>query len=136
MVQSLKKKEGLSLVEIIVATIILSLIATGLANVFVSVKRFNLNSQLRMVSGELEKFQFSRFSDAVRQDQWDSGAKDYQAGNMLRRTSAVTEAPIILSSSPYPERQYTPTYTVEVPPSFPAGNTQMRKVKVTLTWTE
>ncbi|MBL7151608.1 MAG: prepilin-type N-terminal cleavage/methylation domain-containing protein [Candidatus Omnitrophica bacterium] len=134
MAQSLKER-GFSLFEIIIATIILALIVTGLANIFVSVKRFNLNSQLRMSGGELEKLQFSRFSDAVRQDQWDDGAKDYQAGNMLRKAPAVTEAPIILSSSPYPERQYIPTYTVEVPPSFPAVS-PMRKVKVVLTWTE
>lgn len=136
MAKSLMYKKGLSLFEIIVATIILALIITGLANIFVSVKRFNINSQLRMSGGELGKYQLSRFSDAVRQDQWNSAANDYGQGNLLRKTaSPVTEAPFTLSSSPYPQRQYTPAYTVEVPPSF-ASTSPMRKVKVTLTWTE
>ncbi|MDI6606205.1 MAG: hypothetical protein QME65_03570, partial [Candidatus Omnitrophota bacterium] len=68
------KKKGLSLFEILVATIILALIITGLVNIFVSVKRFTLNSQLRMSGGEIGRYQLSRFSDAVRQDQWDSSA--------------------------------------------------------------
>lgn len=136
MTQSPKEK-GLSLFEIIVATMILAIIITGLANIFVSVRRFNLNSQLKMSGGELGEFQLSRFSDEVRQDQWDGSSDDYQAGSLLRKTGegGVTEDPITLSSSPYPERQYTPTYTVSVPPSF-AETSQMRKVKVTLTWAE
>jgi hypothetical protein len=127
---------GISLFEVIVATVILALIITGLANVFLSVKRLTLNSQLTMSGGELGEYQLSRFSDAVRQDQWDSGANDYVSGNLLRKTaSLVTEPPFTLSSSPYPDRQYTPAYEVAVPPSFAAAS-QMRKVKVTLTWTE
>lgn len=132
----LKSKRALSLFEVIIATVILALVISGLANLFISVKRFNLNSQLRMSGGELEKYQLSRFSAEVRQDEWDAGAKDYQAGNLLRKTaSVVTEADFTLSTNP--ERKYTPTYAVSKPPdrALPA-DTPLRKVKFTLTWTE
>ncbi|MDI6606206.1 MAG: hypothetical protein QME65_03575, partial [Candidatus Omnitrophota bacterium] len=61
---------------------------------------------------------------------------DYISGNLLRKTtSPVTEAAFTLSSSPYPDRQYTPTYEVGVPAGF-APTSPLRKVKVTLTWVE
>lgn len=131
----LKNKKAFSILEIIIASIILALIISGLANLFVSVKRLNLNSQLKMCGGEVEKYQLSRFSDAVRQDQWDDLAGDYLPGNMLRKAEGAVEEPFILSVNPYPTRQYSRGYTVGVPPTFPA-NSPLRKVTYILTWTE
>ncbi|MFH0762381.1 MAG: hypothetical protein V1925_00640 [Candidatus Omnitrophota bacterium] len=134
LIRKLHSLTGLSLLEIIVAVVILAITITGLAGIFISTKRLVLHSQLRMSGGELGKYYLSPFSDAVRQDQWDSSANDYS--NILGKTaSPVSGETVILSEDPYPYREYTSAYKVEVPPGF-VSTSPMRKVTFTLNWIE
>jgi len=64
-------KKGLSLLEILIAALILSLVITGLAGIFVSGKRLVLHSRARMTGGELGKFFLDPLENRVRQDEWD-----------------------------------------------------------------
>ena len=66
-------KKGLSLLEILIAALILSLVMTGLVGIFVSGKRLVLHSRARMTGGELGKFFLDPLENEVRADQWGGG---------------------------------------------------------------
>lgn len=45
-------KKGLSILEILISAVLLALVVTGLANIFVAAKRFILHSRSRMTAAE------------------------------------------------------------------------------------
>ena len=63
-------KKGLSLLEILIAALILTLVITGLVSIFVSGKRLVLHSRARISAGELGKFFLDPLENRVRQDEW------------------------------------------------------------------
>jgi len=105
-------KKALTLLEILISVIILALVVTGLANVFVAGKRYIQHSRMRMTGGELGKYFLDPLQMQVRQDTW--------ATNPLG-TNNITGAVVA---------GYTPTYTTTTLPS------NIKKVKVTVNWIE
>jgi prepilin-type N-terminal cleavage/methylation domain-containing protein len=68
-----KDNKGLTLVEIIVAMVLLAGVMAGLTNVFVSGSRYVLHSRSRLSSMELGKFFLDPLQNEVRQDTWNTG---------------------------------------------------------------
>lgn len=64
--------KALTLLEILVAVIILALVVTGLAGVFVAGKRYIQRSRSRMTGGELGKYFLDPLQNDVNQSTWDT----------------------------------------------------------------
>ena len=74
-------KRGLSLLEILVATIIFALVITGLASVFLTGKRHLLRSRSKINVAEVIKSFLEPLQMQVRQDQWFSTSNCLGTGN-------------------------------------------------------
>jgi len=109
-------KKGLTLLEILVASIILAIVTAGLANIFVVGKRYILRSRSRMAGGELGRVFLDPLQMDVRQDLWGSNCLSSGIG------CPGTE---VLSGI-----TYAPTY--DITPNSPAAN--LNKVKLTIEW--
>lgn len=112
-------KRGFTLLEIIIATMLLASVMAGLMAIFVAGKRHVIHSRERMTGGELGKLFLDPVQMAVRQDTWDA------AGNVLK----------IGSTSAVPTKVNNVDYTGEYDVNAVAG-TDLRRVKVKVNWTE
>ena len=108
-------KKALTLVEIIVSVVILALVITGLANVFVAGKRYIQHSRMRMAGGELGKEFLDPLQAYVRQDTWDGGANFINVDAVSKAGATVDD--------------YVSSYDIKAL-DLPAAN--IRKVKVTI----
>ena len=115
--------KGFTLVEILVATILLALTVGGIANVFVASKRYIMHARLRMSGGEMGKYFLDPLQMNVRQDQWDT-AEANAAANCLNSTPSA--------GCPAAQAGYTPGYTV----TDVAGTGGLRRVQLQVNWTE
>jgi len=108
-------KRALSLLEIIVSLVILSLTLAGLVNLFISAKRHILHAQSRMAGGEIGKLFLDPLQMQVRQDTWDSPQNK-------------------LTPQQYQERRgiYNASFMVSNVSDTPT----LRRVVVNLTWNE
>jgi hypothetical protein len=111
-------KKALTLLEIIVSIIILSVTMIGLANIFISGKRHILHVRARMGGGELGKFFLDPLQAEVREDTWDTAGNNLTLGSHPPATQPVNN--II----------YTSNYTV----SGIGGS--LRRVVANITWNE
>lgn len=114
-------KNGFTLVEIIIAALIMALITAGLANLFISGKRFILHSRSRMTAGELGRYFLDPLQMDVNQSKWGS--------NCL---STGTPANCSDQTATGMDRDYNATYNVT--PNSPITN--LNKVIVNITWYE
>ena len=123
------KKSGLTLIEIIVATLIMAITMSGLVNLFVSSKRWLVHSRARMTGGELGRYFLDPSSSAIQQNDWSDDSNDYVASNSLHKRTDVVGPTVTL------DREYSSHYTVSVIPGFNSSS-QPRKVKVRINWDE
>jgi len=112
-----RKRRGLTLIEIIISVLILSLVMTGIANIFISSKKHLIHTRSRIQAAELGRVFLAPLQKDVRQDLWGSNCLSTGAGCPGQQT--------IQSIA------YTPDYQI----SDVAGTT-LRKVKVTISWDE
>ena len=112
-------KKALTLLEIIVSVIILALVVTGLANVFVAGKRYIQHSKMRMSGGELGKHFLDPLQNDVNASTW----------NTTSRLGTASAAP---TSATIDGKQYGASYVISN--NSPATN--LNKVTVTVNWTE
>jgi len=111
------EKRALTLIEILVSVIILSLVFVGLAGVFVASKRYIQHSRSRMTAAELGKFFLDPFQNHVNQSTWGT------SGNYLSNPPAgYTQRQNILG------REYEAEYVIT-----PGGLANLTRVKVTIT---
>ncbi len=110
-------RKALTLLEILISVIILALVVTGLANVFVAGKRYIQHNRSRMTGGELGKYFLDPLQTDVNASTWSTN-----------RLGTHTASPVNVTL----DRQYTGTYTITN--NSPATN--INKVKVNITWTE
>ncbi len=122
-------KKGFTLIEILVSVLILALVTTGLASIFVASKRHILHARSRMQVAELGRLFLAPLQMQVKQSDWNSSTNDYNSPNLLQKGTR-TDAPQRID-----EIDYTPTYEISVPPGF-SPDSPMRKAKVTITWNE
>lgn len=124
MVERVKAQDrGFTLVEILVATIILALTVGGIANVFVASKRNIMHARSRMSGGEIGKYFLDPLQMNVRQDQWDTAAAN-AAANCLKSDPSA--------GCPAAQAGYTPGYTI----TDVAGTGGVRRVQLQVNWTE
>ena len=119
-VQCFQRRAGFTLMEVIVASMLIAITLTGLAHLFVIGKRYILHSRSRMASGELSKVFLDPLQMNVRQDQW---------GNNCLSSSPTAGCPGPQTIDNIP---YTPTYTI----NDVGGGTNLRRVRLTIGWTE
>lgn len=124
------QKKGYSLLECIVAAVLIALTMTGLANLFVAGKRHVIRSRARMAAAELGRVFLDHHQMEVRQDQWNDAAIDYNVPNKLRFGTRTETAQTIDGIA------YTPTYIVDVPVGYVASETQMRRIRLKINWEE
>jgi prepilin-type N-terminal cleavage/methylation domain-containing protein len=111
------RNKGLTLVEVLISTVLLALIMSGLANIFVAGKRHIMHSRYRMTSGELGSFDLEPLQAQVRQDQWASNCLGTGAG-----CAGTTDVD---------NMTYASNYSIT-----PVTGTDLRRVVVTINWTE
>jgi len=113
---------GISLLEIVIAMVILALVLVGLVNVFVMSKGYIAHSRSRISAGELGKQFLDPLQAYVDQSTWEEAG-----GNNLSRDHNFTGSKTIVNNI-----EFTPQYNVT---AGPAG-TELRKVTVNITWNE
>lgn len=113
------RNKGFTLIEILVSAVILALVMTGLANIFIAGKRHILHSRSRMTSGELARFFLDPIQMQVRQDQWATNCLG--TGNPVNCPSQIQTID---------GTTYTANWSVTNAPAT------LRKVIANITWTE
>ncbi len=111
-------KKGFTLLEIIIAMLLLASVMAGLVGVFVAGKRYIIHSRERMAGGEIEKLFIDPLGMDVRQDTWDA--------NKLKIATGVS-----LPAQKVNNVDYTGQYDVNA-----VAGTDLRRVKVKVNWTE
>lgn len=108
------KKDGFSLIEILVATVIFSLVMLGLVGVFVAAKGHIMRSRERMISAEIGKFFIDPLQMDVKQENWDTSI-------------------FVLGKSPNTQEinntDFTSTYVIA-----DVASTDLHRVITTITW--
>ena len=112
-------KKALTLLEIIVSIIILSVTMIGMTNLFMSAKRYIMHSRARMGGGELGKLFLDPLQMEVRQDTWDTNAN-----NLRIRHNDQGQSQTINGIT------YVPIYDVT------DAGLGMRRAVVTINWKE
>jgi hypothetical protein len=120
-VKTIKDRIGLSLLEIIVALLILSLVMYGLTSLFMVSKRMMYHSGSRITSMEVGKFFFEDVNLSVRAD----------IDNCLYNNSVCKN-----TSVSYNNIQYNISYQTSNVTNSTSANTTLRKVIINVTWTE
>jgi len=119
------KKKGLSLLEVLVATILFALVISGLANIFVAAKRLIFHAHARTISAELAKYQIERMHAQVRQDQWST--------NCLGSNTNCTPGNGFLTTwTDGSNTQYDFTWDS----TFQPAGVDVRRVNLTIQWYE
>lgn len=116
----LMNKKALTLLEILVALIILAICIIGLVNVFISAKRYVQHASANMAGGEVGKFILDPLQHEVRQDTWDTGGL---------RTGVVHST----SHNVGPE-QFNVNYVVQ--DIAGPGDWDLRRVEANINWHE
>ena len=124
------KKGGFTLIEIIVATLILALVTTGLAYVFLAGKRHIQHTRSKIQAIELGRLFLAPLEMDVTISERTSGAQNGwgQINNCLSSDGTSPGCP---GAQTIDNISYTPTYNISGLPG-----TTLRKVKVTINWTE
>lgn len=122
-------KRGFTLLEILVAAVIMAMVMTGLAYVFLAGKRHLLYTRSKIQAAELDRLFLAPLQMQVKQSDWDSPSNDYNPPNLLQKGTRTGSAETLDGID------YTPTYEISVPPGF-SSDSPMRKVKVAITWNE
>ena len=129
-------KRSTTLFEIIIATLIFSLVMAGMVSVFVAGKRHVIHSRDRMTSGEMGKLFLDPLQLYVRQNDWEavSNALRVAGSNYTTYCDSVaghTQNPACPSERSVNNIVYTAEYNV----SFVPG-TDLRRVTAKVGWIE
>lgn len=111
-------KKGLTLIEIIVSLVIMSITMAGLVNIFISARRHILHARTRMTGGELGKYFLDPLQMEVRQDTWDNN-------------NLSVRPPYNGTNQTIERINYRPIYNITN-----VTNTTLRKVVVDIVWNE
>jgi prepilin-type N-terminal cleavage/methylation domain-containing protein len=112
------RKRGFTIIEIIVAVVLIALMSLGMTGIFIAAKRHVQHSRSRVSGGELGKVFLEPLQMQVRQDQWASNCLGAHSCNPL----TVTIDNI----------GYTGTYSV----TDNVVADRLRRVTVNVTWSE
>jgi len=130
------RNRSTTLFEVIVATVIFSLVMAGMVGVFISGKRNILHSRERMTGSEMGKLFLEPLQLHVRQDTWDTTPDDnaLYVGTTYCDASGINQNPVcpsVASQRTVNNIDYSAQYDV----SYVSG-TSLRRAKVQVNWTE
>lgn len=114
-----KRGLGFTLLELIICTIIIILLAAGLANIFVVGKGYIARTKSQINSAEIAKHFLAPMHSQVRQDVWSSTGNC--VGNFMACPSAAENIDGVA---------YTPVFNITN-----VTGTTLRRVKVRIDWT-
>lgn len=114
-------KKAVTLLEVLIAVLILAITMANLANLFVSGKRYILHARSRMNAAEISRFFLGSLQMDVRQDLWGSNCVSTDGENTNCDTTPQNINDI----------DYTPTYT-----KSPVAGTGLRRVVTSISWME
>jgi Tfp pilus assembly protein PilV len=131
-------KKALTLIEVLVSAIILALVTTGLVGIFIAGRRQILHSRSRMTTGELGKLFLEPLQMQVRQGETSPSANDGwdQNSNLLRIPAAQENISWTGATENLNSIDFTPNYTVSRVRDSLGNDTGLRRVRVTINWTE
>lgn len=118
-------KRAVTLVELLVSVVILALIIAGLANIFVTSRRYVAWNRSRLQATEFNKQILENFTVQVRQDTWND------ASNPLYVGTGKTNGTVTLNNI-----LYNSSYNVSDMNNATFQNAEMRKVRMVINWTE
>lgn len=125
----MRKKKGFTLVEILVAAGVFSLVILGLLAVFASSNRIITHARERMISAQLGKLFLDPLQADVRQDTWNSNSLN------------VSNASVSFTNQIINSRDFSANYTVAdgnpgVNYDAALNGTDLRRVITTISWDE
>jgi prepilin-type N-terminal cleavage/methylation domain-containing protein len=121
----LRAKKGFTLLEVIVSTILLSLIMGALASLYFGAKRWVLHARMRMQATEVSTSYLDPLQRNVRQDQWNPASNCLSTDGAAGCNTVADNIEGIV---------YAPAYIVSAPPATVGGNN--KKITLTITWNE
>lgn len=124
--------KGLTLLEILVAVLILALVMVGIANVFIASRRHLGYSRSKIQAMQLGRLFLAPLQKDVTMGERSLGAQDgwQQTNNCLSSNGTSPGCPDA-ETTLGPITYHAPTYEIT-----PVADTTLRKVKVTITWDE
>lgn len=122
------RKNGLTLLEIIISMVILALVITGLVNVFVASKRLIQHSRYRTEGGAIGKKFIDPLQAYIRQDTW--GGSNCFNTNDPNNPASMANCPAIPASYTMDNTIYTPQYYIS------NLSSDLKKVKAKIAWNE
>jgi prepilin-type N-terminal cleavage/methylation domain-containing protein len=128
-------KNGFTLMEIMVAAVLFSLVIVGLLSVFITGNKQVIHARERMVSSELSKLFVDPMQAHVRQDTWGLAGNALLSGiTYCDSVGGHTQNPICPSTPAERKinnRDFTATYT-----TTNVTGTDLQRVTTTITWNE
>ncbi|MDD5255183.1 MAG: prepilin-type N-terminal cleavage/methylation domain-containing protein [Candidatus Omnitrophica bacterium] len=133
------KRKGQTLLELMVAAVILTLVVGGITSVFLSAKQFILHSRSRMAAAELSRTMVDYLHMHVRADTWDTlSSNDLTSsgggfrycdddGTHTQQSECLSQAERTLNTI-----VYSANYSISDAPANPG----LRKVVTKITWNE
>ncbi len=129
-------KKGVTILEVIVALVILVLVIGGLVNIFISSQRWLIHARVRMQGGELGKRYLDPLQMQVRQGDPATGSLEWTAGTSCLTGDGSTNCNTATWSDASGVT-YTPAFVVSsvgtIDTDYPLGH--LRRVRLTLDWT-
>jgi hypothetical protein len=134
-------KRSTTLFEVIISTVIFSLVMAGMASVFVAGKRNIIHVRERITSSQMGKLFLEPLQLDVRQDTWDTGSLSngltlvglnyttYCDSNVAHAQNKA--CPSVASQRIVNNIDYSAQYEVAT-----VSGTDLRRVKVQVNWTE
>ena len=128
-----------TLFEVIVATVIFSLVMAGMVSVFIAGKGHIMHSRERMTSSEMSKLFLEPLQLAVRQDTWDTATNGLRlvGGNYTTYCDSIgghtqnPACPAVASQRRVNNIDYTAQYEIAN-----VSGTDLRRVRVQVHWSE
>lgn len=130
MFYSYRRIKGFTLVEVIIAMVILSMTVAGLLSVFLSAHRFVGRAKRRLFAVNYARSLAESLRNEVRQDKWDCNIDDAGCGGLGLTTNLLGDwtTPINFNEGGI---TYSRRYKVES-----VGTSDYRKVSIKVTWQE
>jgi len=129
-------KRSTTLFEVIISTIIFSLVMAGMASVFVAGKRHVVHSRERVISGEMGKLFLDPLQLYVRQNDWDTASNALRVVGSNYTTYCDSDAGHTQNPACPSERSVNNVaYTAEYNVSYASG-TDLRRVTTKVNWVE
>jgi len=120
------RNKGLSLLEILVATMILAIVMAGLANLFVSSKWHIMRTRSLIVVGELARYFLDPLQGNVSGDNWDSKISCLYSKNCTSQ---------VLQNTQLTPGNFSYNYTVSYNITNVTSVNNLTKVVLTINWT-